>query len=203
MLIKIIFNSQNRLIKLNEKTLEEFVIRSKSVFNIDGLIRVEYSNCEVDDNLFQQILESFGNNKDPIAFVIHTCGTETNYDQNSQVSGIGSEYTSVEYLEENLPGIPIETVSQDANPFVNGNILLIPANETEEDEAIRSNQPTNQKRQATVNPKITSIVFEEIFEIQKSRGSISSGQLLESNDRVSASKAVIRKVLAVAGLDYM
>ncbi|KAL5284729.1 hypothetical protein ACFFRR_006812 [Megaselia abdita] len=64
-------------------------------------------------------------------------------------------------------------------------------------------EPTTRlSREVTVNPNIVAIKFEEIFELAKIMGSISTGHKLVKKDRLLVSKAVIRKILSDLGLDY-
>lgn len=206
MLVKIRFNNQSSLINLQQITLEELKNKSKNILNISEPIHIEYSECQVDSNLFEEIIDNFGKQKQLISFDIYI----SNF-KNGNRAPDENEYTLVEYLDSDInigPSnnsqkaiITSDVLVRDADSIRNeeheeANVLPTSENETNE-------PPRKQKRQTTVNTKISSIIFEEIFEIQKCLGSVSSGHPLDNSDRVSASKAIIRKVLAVAGLDYM
>lgn len=53
------------------------------------------------------------------------------------------------------------------------------------------------------NYKISSIVFEEIFEVSAVLGQIRNGVSIDRKDRIEVCKAIIKKVLSVMGFDYM
>lgn len=66
------------------------------------------------------------------------------------------------------------------------------------------NEPTiSRSKEKVVNPKIALMKFGELFEVSKLIGAISTGHQLVKKERVSASTAVIRKVLSELGFDYM
>lgn len=191
MLVKIIFNEKEYLIVLHQSTFEEFLLKTKKILKLEQSrkISVTFSGCNVSEDIFNEVLQSFGENKQLISFVI---GAETELTK----SPVPDVYTHVDYLLSELednqnvvdihaPGKSQETCSvTDSTAAVVTNVQII-------------------DRRLVVNPLILSCNFEGIFEVGKMMGMIRSGFSLENKHRVEVSKAVIKKVLELAGLDYM
>lgn len=98
MLFKILYNSKGYLINLKNNSFAELILKSKNVLklNFDKSIAIEYSGCQIDADLFNDILESYSVNTVMLAFVVLADKEES--EQPETQSSTSTAYTEIEYL---------------------------------------------------------------------------------------------------------
>lgn len=200
MLVKIISNDKEYLIILHLQSYEEFLMKTKQILRLESSckISVEFSGCNVDENIFKEVLQDFGEKKELIRFVIGITTSIENEFASSQ------EYTQVEYLNE--PDLNQILQHEARNDNIGNTSDRVTSYQTEGPVSGSSAVVTEHQiidRRLVVNPEIPLIKFEEIFEVGKLLGLIRSGLPLEPSHRFYVAKAFVKTVLTKLGFDYM
>lgn len=174
MLIKVRFTNEEKLIILEKNTFEEVNKKIKHIFKIENGISIECSGCNINSELFDQLVKSFENEKELITLDVK--------------NNLASEILKIsEVLEIHEDFETIEEY-QDGDQRSTGN--KAPSNEK------------NNRVQSEVHPKIAAINFKSIFEIAKIKGQLNTGNIIQKKDRVSCSKAIVKTVFQKCGFDY-
>lgn len=204
MLVKILSNEREFLIVLRHSTYEEFLSKTKKILNIDQsrVILVKFSGCNVTEDIFNEVLQSFGENKELVSFEIDTDIASTVIE-----SPNSEEYTQIDYVlsefEDNKEAL--------CNDQTTNEVLDIHAPGTSQQLYHSVVQPTNAvvtnvqiiDRRLIINPQIVSLNIGGIFEVGKMMGMIRSGLPLENKHRIEVAKAVVKKILEILGFDYL
>lgn len=174
MLVKIKFNNKERLVILEKIEFNEFLAKTKNILELRNEILVEYSGCKIDETLFLQLLAECARTKEAITFTIN-CDQEVDH-----------EMAQEESVAQEIAGEP--------EP---------PSEPQQKQNEVTEGEPAPKRpREATVNHRIAAMKFEEIFEVAKLIGALKNGHILSKSDRISAAKAVIKKILSELDFDY-